>query len=333
MGAEPRLRQLRPPHRRQADPAPRRSAGRAIDVGDHALGHFPRPAAAADQAAGRGGPAGGECRRAGGVELRAQACAGVPARQRRRTRAGCAARLLQRRRRLWGQRQPARRQRQLERTRTSSPTPTCAARASPMESTGRPSAKQEAVLSHAAQKRRRRPIRTSTRSSSASPPSIITSTRSAASAGPSSAPGARAPRSTSATRRGATARCARSSEQVSLETRTRALNPKWYEALLEHGYEGVRQIEAHVTNTLGWSATTGQVSPWVYQQLAETYVLDDEMRERLASLNADDLGQARQPADRGSRNGNTGRPIPPRSMRCAGRARTSRTGSKASFRH
>ncbi len=75
------------------------------------------------------------------------------------------------------------------------------------------------------------------------------------------------------------------SEQVSLETHTRALNPKWYEALLEHGYEGVRQIEAHVTNTLGWSATTGQVSPWIYQQLAETYVLDPEMRDRLASLN------------------------------------------------
>jgi len=75
------------------------------------------------------------------------------------------------------------------------------------------------------------------------------------------------------------------SEQVSLETRTRALNPKWYEGLLKHGYEGVREIEAHVTNTLGWSATTGEVSPWVYQQLAETYVLDEDMRERLAALN------------------------------------------------
>jgi magnesium chelatase subunit H len=75
------------------------------------------------------------------------------------------------------------------------------------------------------------------------------------------------------------------SEQVSLETRTRALNPKWYEALLAHGYEGVREIESHVTNTLGWSATTGQVAPWVYQQLSETYVLDAEMRERLAALN------------------------------------------------
>jgi magnesium chelatase subunit H len=74
-------------------------------------------------------------------------------------------------------------------------------------------------------------------------------------------------------------------EQVALETRTRMLNPKWYEGMLKHGYEGVRQIEVHVTNTMGWSATTGQVAPWVYQQLTETYVLDEEMRNRLAQLN------------------------------------------------
>jgi magnesium chelatase subunit H len=63
------------------------------------------------------------------------------------------------------------------------------------------------------------------------------------------------------------------------------LNPKWYEGMLEHGYEGVRQIETHVTNTMGWSATTGEVEPWVYQQLAQTYILDPQMRERLAALN------------------------------------------------
>ncbi len=74
-------------------------------------------------------------------------------------------------------------------------------------------------------------------------------------------------------------------EQVALETRTRMLNPKWYEGMLEHGYEGVRQIEVHLTNTMGWSATTGQVQPWVYQKLSETFVLDPAMRERLAKLN------------------------------------------------
>ena len=74
-------------------------------------------------------------------------------------------------------------------------------------------------------------------------------------------------------------------EQVALETRTRMLNPKWYEGMLEHGYEGVRQIEVHVTNTMGWSATTGQVQPWVYEELSQTFMLDPAMRERLAKLN------------------------------------------------
>lgn len=75
------------------------------------------------------------------------------------------------------------------------------------------------------------------------------------------------------------------SEQVALETRTRILNPKWYEGMLKHGYEGVRQIETHVTNTMGWSATTGDVAPWVYQKITETYLLDPVMRDRLARLN------------------------------------------------
>ncbi|MEL6511414.1 MAG: magnesium chelatase subunit H [Pseudomonadota bacterium] len=74
-------------------------------------------------------------------------------------------------------------------------------------------------------------------------------------------------------------------DQVALETRSRSLNPKWFEGMLKHGHEGVRQIEAQVTNTMGWSATTGQVEPWVYQRLSETFVLDEAMRDRLASLN------------------------------------------------
>ena len=74
-------------------------------------------------------------------------------------------------------------------------------------------------------------------------------------------------------------------EQVALESRTRLLNPKWFEGMLKHGYEGVRQIETHVTNTLGWSATTASVPGWVYTRTTETFVLDPAMRDRLAALN------------------------------------------------
>ena len=74
-------------------------------------------------------------------------------------------------------------------------------------------------------------------------------------------------------------------DQIALESRSRTLNPKFYESLLTHGAEGVRQIEAHVTNTMGWSATTEAVDPWVYQRISETFVLDEAMRKRLAALN------------------------------------------------
>jgi magnesium chelatase subunit H len=74
-------------------------------------------------------------------------------------------------------------------------------------------------------------------------------------------------------------------DQLALETRSRSLNPKFFEGLLKHGAEGVRQIEAQITNTVGWSATTGQVDPWVYQRISETFVLDEEMRKRIADLN------------------------------------------------
>ena len=85
------------------------------------------------------------------------------------------------------------------------------------------------------------------------------------------------------TRGGGTVRTLK--DQIALETRSRSLNPKYFEGLLRHGAEGVRQIEAQITNTLGWSATTAQVDPWVYQRLSETFVLDAAMRRRLAALN------------------------------------------------
>ena len=44
----------------------------------------------------------------------------------------------------------------------------------------------------------------------------------------------------------------------------------------------IRRIKS---GRFGWSATTGQVDPWVYQKISETFVLDDEMRRRLAELN------------------------------------------------
>jgi magnesium chelatase subunit H len=74
-------------------------------------------------------------------------------------------------------------------------------------------------------------------------------------------------------------------ETVRLETRAKTLNPKWYEGMLKHGYRGVAEIESRVTNTFGWSATADAVDDWVYTEVAETFVLDEQMLERLRTLN------------------------------------------------
>jgi magnesium chelatase subunit H len=74
-------------------------------------------------------------------------------------------------------------------------------------------------------------------------------------------------------------------ETVRLETRAKTLNPKWYEGMLKHGFRGVAEIESHVSNTFGWSATTDAVDDWVYTEVANTFVLDEEMLERLRELN------------------------------------------------
>ena len=74
-------------------------------------------------------------------------------------------------------------------------------------------------------------------------------------------------------------------ETVRLETRTKTLNPKWYEGMLKHGFRGVAEIENHVSNTFGWSATADAVDDWVYAEVANTFLFDESMLERLRDLN------------------------------------------------
>ena len=74
-------------------------------------------------------------------------------------------------------------------------------------------------------------------------------------------------------------------ETVRLETRSKTLNPKWYEGMLKHGFRGVAEIENHVSNTFGWSATADAVDDWIYAEVANTFLFDESMLERLRDLN------------------------------------------------
>jgi len=67
--------------------------------------------------------------------------------------------------------------------------------------------------------------------------------------------------------------------------RTRLLNPKWIDAMLEHSYHGVQKINDRFENILGLAATTSQVDNWIFRNIYQTYVADPRLRHRLTESN------------------------------------------------
>jgi cobaltochelatase CobN len=68
-------------------------------------------------------------------------------------------------------------------------------------------------------------------------------------------------------------------DELERVARTRLLNPKWIEGKKRHGYKGATNISDRVYHMYGWQATTKLVGGWVFDDIAKTFVLDDEMRE------------------------------------------------------
>jgi magnesium chelatase subunit H len=75
------------------------------------------------------------------------------------------------------------------------------------------------------------------------------------------------------------------SETVRLDARTKLLNPKFYDGMLATGYEGVREIQKRLRNTMGWSATAGEVDNFVFEDANSVFIEDPEMQKRLLDTN------------------------------------------------
>ncbi|MCC2277805.1 cobaltochelatase subunit CobN [Streptomyces sp. ET3-23] len=74
-------------------------------------------------------------------------------------------------------------------------------------------------------------------------------------------------------------------EETSRVFRARVVNPRWIEAMRRHGYKGAFELAATVDYLFGYDATTGVVPDWMYDKLAQTYVLDPENRAFLQEAN------------------------------------------------
>ncbi|MEJ5927305.1 cobaltochelatase subunit CobN [Corynebacterium sp. H128] len=60
--------------------------------------------------------------------------------------------------------------------------------------------------------------------------------------------------------------------------RARVVNPRWLEAMRNHGYKGAFEMSATVDYLFGYDATTGLMDDWMYSTLTEEYVRNETMR-------------------------------------------------------
>ncbi|WP_448560463.1 cobaltochelatase subunit CobN [Trichothermofontia sp.] len=67
--------------------------------------------------------------------------------------------------------------------------------------------------------------------------------------------------------------------------RSRVINPKWIAGAMRHGYKGAFEMAATVDYLFAYDATTHCVEPFMYQGVAEAYLLDPNVQAFVATKN------------------------------------------------
>ncbi len=67
--------------------------------------------------------------------------------------------------------------------------------------------------------------------------------------------------------------------------RSRVVNPKWLASIQRHGYKGGLELTATVDYLFGYDATAQVMDDWMYEQVANTYAMDQHMQRFLEEAN------------------------------------------------
>ncbi|HEV2769487.1 MAG TPA: cobaltochelatase subunit CobN, partial [Solirubrobacteraceae bacterium] len=67
--------------------------------------------------------------------------------------------------------------------------------------------------------------------------------------------------------------------------RARVSNPRWIASMVRHGYKGAAELAATVDYLFGYDATTGVAQDWMYEQVAQRYLLDPDIASFMAGSN------------------------------------------------
>jgi cobaltochelatase CobN len=92
-------------------------------------------------------------------------------------------------------------------------------------------------------------------------------------------------------------------EEIGRVVRARAVNPKWIDAIMKHGYKGAFEIAATVDYLFAFAATTGAVVDHHFGLLYDAYLGDERVRDFIADANpaalADMAARFNEAIDRG----------------------------------
>ena len=72
---------------------------------------------------------------------------------------------------------------------------------------------------------------------------------------------------------------------IDYEVRTKILNPEWMKGQIESGYKGVKNMNKRVEHLLGWQATAGSVDNWVWSEVADKYMFNEDVRKQMMKEN------------------------------------------------
>jgi cobaltochelatase CobN len=67
--------------------------------------------------------------------------------------------------------------------------------------------------------------------------------------------------------------------------RARVANPRWIASMIRHGYKGAAELSATVDYLFGYDATAGVAEDWMYEQVAQRYLLDDDVADFIGRSN------------------------------------------------
>ena len=74
-------------------------------------------------------------------------------------------------------------------------------------------------------------------------------------------------------------------EEAKRVFRSEAINPKFINGMMKHGYKGAADMANYIAHSYQWDATSDVIEDWMYEKYAEKYAFDPEVQKWMRDVN------------------------------------------------